>query len=166
VETSVPPPPPAPPATGDGVRRTRPAGPRPGQLTGGWRIVTGVTWGLVFVAFAGVWKVSRELGLSTWWLGPIGEPQPVFVLLVPFVAPAAMVVLTLYNARYLPAAGLVASAITAAVAAGDLDRVLRLALVEMAIAGAAGAVSIASFAGRYRAERADASADPVLQPDQ
>jgi hypothetical protein len=119
-------------------------------LTGGWRIVTAVTWGLVFIAFAAVWKVSRELGLSTWWLGPIGEPQPVFVLLLPFVAPVAMVVATLNHTRWLPIAGLVASAVTAAVGLGDLDRVLRLAIVELAIAGAAAAVSIASFAGLYR----------------
>jgi hypothetical protein len=119
-------------------------------LTGGWRLVTAVTWGLVFIAFAAVWKVSRELGLSTWWLGPIGEPQPVFVLLLPFVAPVAMVVATLNHTRWLPIAGLVASAVTAAVGVGDLDRVLRLAIVELAIAGAAAAVSIASFAGLYR----------------
>jgi hypothetical protein len=119
-------------------------------LTGGWRLVTAVTWGLVFITFAAVWKVSRELGLSTWWLGPIGEPQPVFVLLLPFVAPVAMVVATLNQTRWLPIAGLVASAVTAAVGLGDLDRVLRLAIVELAIAGAAAAVSIASFAGLYR----------------
>jgi hypothetical protein len=119
-------------------------------LTGGWRLVTAVTWGLVFITFAAVWKVSRELGLSTWWLGPIGEPQPVFVLLLPFVAPVAMVVATLNHTRWLPIAGLVASAVTAAVGLGDLDRVLRLAIVELAIAGAAAAVSIASFAGLYR----------------
>jgi hypothetical protein len=119
-------------------------------LTGGWRLVTAVTWGLVFIAFAAVWKVSRELGLSTWWLGPIGEPQPVFVMLLPFVAPVAMVVATLNHTRWLPIAGLVASAVTAAVGLGDLDRVLRLAIVELAIAGAAAAVSIASFAGLYR----------------
>ncbi len=141
----------SPPASGEGRVEADAAGrrgaPRPGQLTGGWRIVTGVTWGLVFVAFAAVWKVSRELGLSTWWLGPIGEPQPVFVLLLPFVAPVAMVVATLNNARRLPVAGLVASAVTAAIGLGDLDRVLRLGIVELAIAGAAAAVSIASFAG-------------------
>ena len=134
-------------------------------MTSGWRIVTAVTWGLVFVAFAGVWKVSRELGLATWWLGPIGEPQPVFVLLLPFVAPAAMVVATLNNARRLPVAGLVASAVTAAIGAGDLDRVLRLAVVELAIAGAAAAVSVASFAGLYRPVRGDRpdAADPERQ---
>jgi hypothetical protein len=164
VETSAPapPPPPPPPTAGEAVGRGRRAGPRPGQLTWGWRIVTALTWGLVFVAFAAVWKVSRELGLATWWLGPIGEPQPVFVLLIPFVAPAAMVIAALNNARRLPVAGLVASAVTAAIGAADLDRVFRLGLVELAIAGAGAVVSIASFAGLYRSVPADrpVSADP------
>jgi hypothetical protein len=166
VETSAPaPPPPSPPAAGDARGGGRGAGPRPGQLTGGWRIVTAVTWGLVFVAFAAVWKVSRELGLATWWLGPIGEPQPVFVLLLPFVAPAGMVVAALNNARRLPVAGLIASAVTAAIAVADLDRVFRLALVELAIAGAGAAVSIASFAGLYRSVPEDRAvpADPERQ---
>jgi len=30
---------------------------------------------MAFVAYTGAWKVSRELGLATWWLGPISEPQ-------------------------------------------------------------------------------------------
>ena len=156
VETSAPAPPPSPPPAAGEARGRGRAGPRPGPLTFGWRVVTAVTWGLVFVAFAGVWKVSRELGLATWWLGPVGEPKPVFVLLIPFVAPAAMVIATLNNARRLPVAGLVASAATAAIAVPDLDRVFRLGLVELAIAGAGAAVSIASFAGLYRSVRADA----------
>ena len=155
METSAPPPPPPlppptdadRPAAGAGWRRDAPA---PGQLTRGWRIATGVTWGLVFVAFTAVWKSSRELGLSTWWLGPVGEPQPVVVMLLPFVAPVAMLLATLNNVRWLPWAGLVASAGTAVVGIADLDRVPRLGLVEVAIAGAAAAVSVASFGGRYR----------------
>jgi hypothetical protein len=132
--------------------------PKPGQLTRGWRIATGVTWGLVFVGFTAVWKVSRELGLSTWWLGPVGEPQPVYVLLLPFVAPAAMVLATLNNARRLPWFGVLASAATAAIGIGDLDRVTRLAIVELAIAAAGAAVSLASLSGLYRAVTPVASA--------
>jgi hypothetical protein len=114
----------------------------------------------VFVAFTAVWKSSRELGLSTWWLGPVGEPQPVVVMLLPFVAPVAMLLATLNNARWLPWAGLVASAGTAAIGIADLDRVLRLGLVEVAIAGAAAAVSVASFGGRYRKPE-----EPEVAPD-
>ena len=51
-------------------------GPAAGQLTNGWRFVTGLAWALVIVAYAAVWKTSAELGLNTWWLGPFGDPQP------------------------------------------------------------------------------------------
>ena len=108
---------------------------------------------MVFVAFTGVWKASRELGLATWWLGPISEPRPLFVMLLPFVAPVAMVVATLNNARRLPWFGLAASAACAAVGIGDLDRVRRLAYVELAIAAAGALVSVASLSGVYRAVR-------------
>jgi hypothetical protein len=112
--------------------------------------VTGAAWILVFVAFTGVWKASRDLGLATWWLGPISQPRPVFVMLLPFVAPAAMVIAALNNARWLPWFGLAASAVCAAVGLGDLDRVQRLADVELAIAAAGALVSVASISGLYR----------------
>ena len=107
-------------------------------------------WVMVFVAYSGVWKVSRELGLATWWLGAISEPQPIVVQLVPFVAPVAMVVAGMRNVRRLPWYGLLASGVCAAIAIGDLDRVRRLAFVELAIAAAGAVVSIASFSGVYR----------------
>ncbi len=161
METSAPPPPPpVTPATDTARADGRRDGPVPGQLTRGWRIATGVTWGLVFVAFTAVWKSSRELGLSTWWLGPVGEPQPVVVMLLPFVAPVGMLLATFNNVRWLPWAGLVASAGTAAIGIADLDRVLRLGLVEVAIAGAAAAVSVASFGGRYRKPEAAVAPGP------
>jgi hypothetical protein len=108
---------------------------------------------MVFVALVAVWKTSRELGLNTWWLGPLGEPQPWVMTLLPFLAPGAMLVLALNNSRWLPWAGLVASAWLAVVAVLDLDAVWRLALVELAIAAAGALVSVASLGGRYR--RAD-----------
>ena len=89
-------------ATGD-----RAATPVAGQLTNGWRLFTGIGWALVIVAYAAVWKTSYELGLSTWWLGPFGDPQPAFVTMLPFVAPLVMVLLALNNSRWLPWAGLV-----------------------------------------------------------
>jgi hypothetical protein len=147
--TLPPPPPPSPqqPTTG-----TVPgSGPVAGQLTNGWRLVTGVGWAFVLVAYAAVWKTSYELGLSTWWLGPFGDPQPVFVTMLPFVAPLVMVLLTLNNSRWLPWAGLGAAAVLAVIAVFDLSRVPRLAIVELAIAGAGALIAVAGFAGRYRA---------------
>ena len=53
-------------APAEEVRR---AAPRAGELTAGWRLVTGLSWMLVVVGLGCVWKTSDQLGLSTWWLG-------------------------------------------------------------------------------------------------
>ena len=53
------PPPPSGPSASD-VRRT-PVGPVAGQLTNGWRFVTGFAWALVIVAYAAVFGVSESL---------------------------------------------------------------------------------------------------------
>jgi hypothetical protein len=50
----------------------------------------------------------------------------------------------------LPWYGLAASAVTAAVGLGDLGRVVRIGLVELAMAAATALFSVASLAGRYR----------------
>jgi hypothetical protein len=123
---------------------------RAGQLTPGWRLATLATWALAFVAWSGVWKASRELGLATWWLGPISAPRPLFVMLVPFIAPAVMGVLALNNARRLPWLGLGASGIAGVIGIVDLSYVRRLGIVETVIAVAAAAVSVASLTGMYR----------------
>ncbi len=117
------------------MRRT-PVGPVAGQLTNGWRVVTAVVWALVIVAYVAVWKTSRELGLNTWWLGPFGDPQPAYVTMLPFVAPLVMVLLAVNNSRWLPWVGLGAAAMLAVVAAFDIAKVPRLAVVELAIAAA------------------------------
>ena len=122
----------------------------PGQLTAGWRFVTGLTWALAIVAYVAVWKTSRELGLNTWWLGPLGDPQPAFVTMLPFVAPLVMVLLVVNNSRLIPWAGFAAAALAAGIAAFDFATVPRLALVELAIAVAGALISVACFAGRYR----------------
>jgi hypothetical protein len=124
--------------------------PRAGQLTAGWRITTAVVWSLVFVALIAVWKTSRELGLATWWLGPLGQPRPFPVTMLPFVAPVAMVVSVYNNVTWTPWAGLVAAAWLAAVGVVDLGRVTGLAIVTLVIAAAGLMASVASFAGRYR----------------
>jgi hypothetical protein len=115
----------------------------------------------VFVAWSGVWKASRELGVATWWLGPDGDPQPIFVSLLPFVAPLAMVLLALNNVRRLPWYGLAAAAVCALIGIVDLSYVRRLGIAELVIAGAGAAVAIAGFGGAYR--RAPAAA-PVASP--
>lgn len=147
--TPLPPPPPTVPRD----ERDQRDGPVAGQLTRGWQLATVLVWGATFVALAGVWKASRELGLSTWWRGPVSDPAPFLVTLIPFVGPAAMVVAALYGARRLPWYGLAASAVTAAVGLGDVGRVVRLGVVELALAAATAVFSGASLTGRYRRRR-------------
>ena len=124
--------------------------PQAGQLTNGWRFVTGLGWALVIVAYTAVWKTSRELGLNTWWLGPLGDPQPAYVTMLPFVAPLVMVLFTVNNSRLLPWLGLAAAAVLGAIAAFDLANVPRLGIIELAIAAAGALIAVAGFAGRYR----------------
>lgn len=147
---ALPPPPPSPPPH---VPTNGTAGvrlPEPGELTIGWRTATAIAWGLVFVGYIAVWKTSRELGLNTWWLGPIGDPSPPWVSFLPFLAPLTMVVLALNNVRGLFWFGLAATAVCAAIAAFDIADVPRLALVQFAIAAAALLVTLGGLAGRYR----------------
>jgi len=124
--------------------------PRAGELTPGWRIATGLIWIAVVLSFAAVWKVSEQLGLSTWWLGPRGAPRPRLIQLGPFVAPVLMVLATINNIRWLCWFGLGSSALLAAVGFGDLGRVESIAVTEFLIAAAAAAFSVASLTGTYR----------------
>jgi hypothetical protein len=129
--------------------------PRPGELTPGWSVVFGLCWLTVAVAFAAVWNVSRQLGLSTWWLGPPAQARPVFVMVLPFVAPALLTAAAFNRVRYLPWMGLAGAAVTALVGIADLDRVRGIGLVELAIAAAAAIVSLAATTGMYRSVAAN-----------
>ena len=141
VDTDVPPPP---------VVLLDPP-PRAGELTLGWRIGTALTWLSVVLAMAAVWNASVQLGLSTWWLGPRGDPRPRVIQLTPFVAPALMLLGTINNLRWLAWYGLAAAGAVAAVGFGDLDRVGSIAATELVIAAAAALISLASLTGTYRA---------------
>lgn len=131
--------------------------PRSGELSPGWRIIIVVTWIAVVLAFAAVWNASVQLGLSTWWLGPRGEPKARWVQVSPFVAPVLMVLGTINHIRWLGWWGLGASAVLSVYAIVDFGRVSSIAVAELLIAGLAAAVSIASLTGTYRADPAAAN---------
>jgi hypothetical protein len=130
------------------IRLERP--PRPGELSVRWRLVTALVWIGVAAALAAVWNTSVQLGLATWWLGPRSSPQPVFVRLLPFVPPLLMLLGTINQVRRLGWFGLLSAASIGVVGIIDLGYVRRLGLVEIAIAVAAAAASIATFSGTYR----------------
>lgn len=136
--------------------------PRPLELTPAWRTAYTVGWLCALLGMASVWKSSRTLGLSTWWLGPDADPQLLVVSLLPFVAPIALVVASMRNVRFLPHAGVVGGLVTLGVGLGDLGRFQGLATAELVIGGAALLVSIASFGGLYRVDRTPPGmADPA-----
>ena len=124
--------------------------PRTGELSIGWRFAMIALWVGVVLAWSAVWNASVQLGLSTWWLGPRADPTPAVVRLLPFVAPAIMLLAIINNARWVAYAGLVAATALAAIAIGDLSRVRNIGLVELAVAVVAGVASMASLAGTYR----------------
>lgn len=110
----------------------------------------GLGWLAVAVAMAGVWTASRQLGLSTWWLGPASSPRPIVVSALPFVAPLLLIAGAYNRARYLPWLGLGGAAVIGLVGLADLGRVRGFGLVELLIAAAAAAVSVSAGAGMYR----------------
>ncbi len=125
--------------------------PRAGELSVGWRFAMIALWVGVVLAWSAVWNASVQLGLSTWWLGPRADPTPAVVRLLPFVAPAIMLLAIINNVRWVAYGGLMAAIALAAIAIGDLSRVRNIGLIELAIAVVAGVASTASLAGTYRA---------------
>ena len=126
--------------------------PRAGELTTIWRLVTCLTWMLVVVGLGCVWKTSDQLGLSTWWLGPRGEPHSIVIQLLPFVPPVLMLLAAINNLRYLPWLGLVASILVVLTGLFDMVRFTGLGALEVAIGVAAAVVSLVSLAGMYRSD--------------
>jgi hypothetical protein len=133
--------------------------PRAGELTSGWRLITGLTWMLVVVGLGCVWKTSDQLGLATWWLGPRGEPHSIVIQLLPFVPAVLMVLAAINHVRYLPWFGLVASGLIVLTGLFDVVRFTGLGLLEIAIGVAAAVVSLVSLAGMYRTDSAHAVSD-------
>jgi hypothetical protein len=124
--------------------------PKPGQLSLPWRIITFALWTGVILGFASVWNASVQLGLSTWWLGPRGAPQPRLVQLSPFFVPILMLLATINHVKRLGVIGMFAAVAIAAFAVPDLGEFSSIAGLELALAVVAGLVSAASQSGTYR----------------
>ena len=133
--------------------------PRVGDLIPAWRIIMIATWVVVFVAFAGVWKASEEVGIGTWWLGSRSQPTPVPVRMIPFAASIVVALLISYNVRRLPFVGLAAAVGVALLAVFDFRWSTGIAMVELGIAFGAFLVALGSLGGRYRA------GEPLPLPD-
>lgn len=125
---------------------------RKGHLTPGWTVTFALGWLAVGVAFAAVWAVSRQLGLSTWWLGPKAQPRPIYVTMVPFLPSVLLLAGAASGFRNLAWYGLAGAGVLAGVGIADLGRVASIAALELAIAVAAALVSLAAWSGTYRAD--------------
>jgi hypothetical protein len=121
--------------------------------------MTGIGWTGIVAVLAAAWSVSRQLGLSTWWLGTADDQQAPYVMLLPFVAPAIMLTVVVNRVRHVPWIGVLGAVATAAVGLGDLGRVLGLGVIELLAAAAALLISIASFSGMYRSASGSATDD-------
>jgi hypothetical protein len=150
---------PSPPTVPPVVYQTRL--PRAGELSPGWRLGTALTWIAVVLALAAVWNASVQLGLSTWWLGPRARPQPLGIRLSPFAAPVLMLLGTINQVRWLAWFGLGASAVIIGVGIGDLGHVASIAVTEILVGVASGAISLASLTGTYRRDPAAAAPEDV-----
>ncbi|MFZ9628092.1 MAG: hypothetical protein ACO3C1_01925 [Ilumatobacteraceae bacterium] len=152
--------PPADAVTSTHRRARRRRQQRPGDLTANWATALGCAWLLGVVSLAAVWVSSRTTGLSTWWLGPEARPASPVVTALPFVLPLLAVLAAFGGMRRASWIGVAASLATAAIAIGDLGRVAAYGGVELTVAAATLLVSVASFAGMYRAESTVPSDEP------
>jgi hypothetical protein len=159
------PPPPPPPAVAAGAAVASPViDAEVGQLTAGWSTVFWVGWLLILSSFIAVWYSSRLIGLSTWWLGPATDPQLILVNLFPLTVPLALAVAGFRAARWLPWWGIGGALFVAGIAVFDIRAVPGYAAIEFALAIGGLCISVASFAGLFRAAPATPAETPFAIP--
>lgn len=124
-------------------------------LSGGWKAVVSLTWIGVVIGLASVWAVSRQVGLSTWWLGPPANGRNLVINIAPFIAPFLALTAAIGGSRWTWQIGVVAGVVIVAIGAVDLGRVSRLGIVELVLGCAGAGASIASWVGMPLATRPD-----------
>lgn len=107
-------------------------------------------WIAIVAALGIVAGASEVIGRQVWWLGDDERRAPIYVVVLPAIAPLATVLAAANNRTWVPYASAVATLTTLLTAWGDRHRSPGAALVELALAGAGLLVTIASFSGRYR----------------
>lgn len=147
--TNSPLPPPPPPSAAGGTGTVRQQLPRAGQSTVGWRTALGAVWVASILAMAAVWQASEQLGQSTWWLGPRGDPQPIFIRLLPFYGSVVVLLAAINNLRLLPLWSILAAAPIVVLGIVDRGRFTPIGNLELAIGAVMVLVSLVSVAGMY-----------------
>lgn len=130
-------------------------------MSPGWKVILLLGWVGGILGYATVWAVSRQIGLPPWWLGPRGAPQPLPILVSPFLLPVLMVVGIMSNRAHMPQWGLAAGVISLGFAAGDLGGVSGLVTVQIAISVGLISVSAAALLGTGPQPRNSTESEPT-----
>jgi len=113
-----------------------------------WRRLATVSWAGIALCQVAVAVTSRNIGKSTWWLGPESNPRFPLVWAVPFLITAVAIVATQRTRKYTIIVHLACVALLAAVATGDLSNSPGVAVLQYGVAGIALLVSFVSLAAR------------------
>ena len=124
-------------------------------LSGGWKAVVSLTWVGVVIGMASVWAVSRQIGLSTWWLGPPANGRNLIINIAPFIAPFLALTAAIGGARRTWQIGISSGAIIVAIGVVDIGHVTRLGIVEIVLGCAGAGASLASWVGTPLPPRPD-----------
>ena len=113
-----------------------------------WRRLASISWVGIAVCQVAVAVTSRNIGKSTWWLGPESNPRFPLVWAVPILITVAAFVATQRPRKYTIVVHLVCVALLAAVATGDVANSPGVAALQYVVAGIALLVSFVSLAAR------------------
>ena len=121
-----------------------------GSLTRSWTIAVIATHLLITGSLIALAISAYKVGKPTWWLANQTNGPFSILLIVPFLAPAVVIVTALRASRFAALAGLIATAILAVTSIVDISRSPGIALGEAVLAGCTALTTIAAIAGRRR----------------
>lgn len=121
-----------------------------GSLTRSWTIAVIATHLLITGSLIALAISAYTIGKPTWWLANQTNGPFSILLIVPFLAPAVVIVTALRASRFAALAGLIATAILAVTSIVDVSRSPGVALGEAILAGCTALTTIAAIAGRRR----------------
>lgn len=121
-----------------------------GSLTKAWTIAVVITHLLISGALIALAISAHTVGKPTWWLASQTSGPLSILLIVPFLAPAAVIVTAVRASRFAALAGLLATATLAVTSVVDISRSPGIALGEAVLAGCTALTTIAAIAGRRR----------------
>jgi hypothetical protein len=141
------------PANDEQIPMATRRGPRPGQLTEGWRWVLAVSWSLIIPALLTLADAANTFGRPTWWLS--SQATAAWWSPLPFLAPVVVAGAATANWRRWPIAGAVGVVGLGLTTVFDWSRSPSVAHGEAALTVAGLASVLACLAGRWRTGAAD-----------